>query len=130
KLVRYAGGYSEFERLRAQRAMQAERQRAASQARAAHLNAFIERFRAKATKARQVQSRIKALERMAEVAPVRALRGIDFVLHEVGECPDPLLQASHLEAGYDATPVLRDVSLTVRRGARIGVLGRNGAGKS
>ncbi len=129
-LVRYAGGYSAFERLRAQRQMQAERQRAAWQARTAHLNAFIERFRAKATKARQVQSRIKALERMAEVAPVRALRGIDFVLHEVGDSPDPLMQCERLDAGYGEHVVLRDVSLTVRRGARIGVLGRNGAGKS
>src|SRR5690606_34305679 len=92
KLARYAGGYSEFERLRAQRQMQTERERAAWQARVSHLNGFIDRFRAKATKARQVQSRIKALERMAEVAPIRALRGIDFVLHEVGNCPDPLLQ--------------------------------------
>ncbi|RPH65773.1 MAG: ATP-binding cassette domain-containing protein, partial [Burkholderiales bacterium] len=131
KLVRYAGGYSEFERLRAQRQLQAERERAAYDARVAHLNAFITRFRAKATKARQAQSRIKALERMAAVAPVRALRGIDFVLHEVGDCPDPLLQAEALSAGYPGyPPVLRDVALSVRRGARLGVLGRNGAGKS
>ncbi|HEY0877650.1 MAG TPA: ATP-binding cassette domain-containing protein [Zeimonas sp.] len=130
KLVRYAGGYSAFERLRAQRGMQAERERVAQQQRIEHLNAFIARFRAKATKARQVQSRIKALERMAEVAPVRAMRGIDFPLHEVGECPDPMLRAEALDAGYGATVVLHGVELTVRRAARIGVLGRNGAGKS
>ena len=131
KLVRYAGGYSEFERLRAQRQMQAERERAAWDARVAHLNAFITRFRAKASKARQAQSRIKALERMAVVAPIRALRGIDFVLHEVGDCPDPLLQAQAVDAGYPGhPPVLSDVSMSVRRGARIGILGRNGAGKS
>jgi ATP-binding cassette subfamily F protein 3 len=131
KLVRYAGGYSEFERLRAQRQMQAERERAAWDARVAHLNAFITRFRAKASKARQAQSRIKALERMAVVAPIRALRGIDFVLHEVGDCPDPLLQAQAVDAGYPGhPPVLRGVSMSVRRGARIGILGRNGAGKS
>ncbi|MBX3592177.1 MAG: ATP-binding cassette domain-containing protein [Burkholderiaceae bacterium] len=131
KLVRYAGGYSEFERLRAQRQMQAERERAAWDARVAHLNAFITRFRAKASKARQAQSRIKALERMAVVAPIRALRGIDFVLHEVGDCPDPLLQAQAVDAGYPGHPaVLRGVSMSVRRGARIGILGRNGAGKS
>ncbi len=130
KLVRYAGGYSEFERLRAQRQLQAERARAAWDARAAHLNAFITRFRAKATKARQAQSRLKALERMAEVAPVRALRGIEFALHEVGDCPDPLLNAQALCAGHAGHPVLRDVELSVRRGARIGILGRNGAGKS
>ena len=131
KLVRYAGGYSEFERLRAQRQMQAERERAAWDARVAHLNAFITRFRAKASKARQAQSRIKALERMAVVAPIRALRGIDFVLHEVGDCPDPLLQAQAVDAGYPGhPPVLRGVTMSVRRGARIGILGRNGAGKS
>jgi len=130
KLVRYAGGYSAFERLRAQRRMQAERERTAQQQRVEHLNAFIERFRAKATKARQVQSRIKALERMAEVAPVRALRGIDFPLHEVGECPDPMLRAEALDAGYGANAILRGVDLAIRRAARVGVLGRNGAGKS
>ena len=125
KLVRYAGGYSEFERLRAQRQMQAERERAAWDARVAHLNAFITRFRAKASKARQAQSRIKALERMAVVAPIRALRGIDFVLHEVGDCPDPLLQAQAVDAGYPGHPaVLRGVSMSVRRGARIGILGK------
>ncbi|MCO5108284.1 MAG: ATP-binding cassette domain-containing protein [Burkholderiaceae bacterium] len=131
KLVRYSGGYSEFERLRAQRQLQAERERASWDARVAHLNAFITRFRAKASKARQAQSRIKALERMAAVAPVRALRGIDFALHEVGDCPDPLLQTEALDAGYPGRPpVLRGVELSVRRGARIGILGRNGAGKS
>ncbi|MBW7924698.1 MAG: ATP-binding cassette domain-containing protein [Burkholderiaceae bacterium] len=130
KLVRYAGGYSAFERLRAQRRMQAERERASQQQRIDHLNAFIERFRAKATKARQVQSRIKALERMAEVAPVRELRGIDFPLHEVGDCPDPMLRAEALDAGYGESVVLRGVELTIRRAARVGVLGRNGAGKS
>ncbi len=130
RLVRYAGGYSAFERLRAQRRMQVERERASQQQRIDHLNAFIERFRAKATKARQVQSRIKALERMAEVAPVRELRGIDFPLQEVGETPDPMLRAEALDAGYGAQAVLRGVDLTIRRAARIGVLGRNGAGKS
>jgi len=131
KLVRYAGGYTEFERLRAQRQLQVARERAAYDTRVAHLNAFIARFRAKASKARQAQSRIKALERMATVAPIRALRGIDFELHEVGDCPDPLLQAEDLSAGYPGhDPVLRGVSLSVRRGARIGILGRNGAGKS
>ncbi len=130
RLVRYAGGYSAFERLRAQRRMQAERERASQQQRVDRLNAFIERFRAKATKARQVQSRIKALERMAEVAPVRELRGIDFPLHEVGETPDPMLRTEALDAGYGSEAVLRGVETTIRRAARIGVLGRNGAGKS
>ncbi len=131
KLVRYAGGYSEFERLRAQRQLQAERERAAWEARVTQLNAFITRFRAQASKARQAQSRVKALERMTEVAPIRALRGVEFTLHEVGDCPDPLLQAQGLDCGHPGhPPVLRGVELSVRRGARIGILGRNGAGKS
>jgi ATP-binding cassette subfamily F protein 3 len=130
KVVRYAGGYSEFERLRALHAQQADRKRSADAARIAHLQSFIERFRAKATKARQAQSRIKALEKIAIAAPIRALRGVDFTLHEVGDCPDPLLVAEGLDAGYGEMPILRKVELTVRRGARIGILGRNGAGKS
>ncbi|MCM5569170.1 ATP-binding cassette domain-containing protein [Burkholderiaceae bacterium FT117] len=130
RIVRYAGGYSEFERLRALHAQQAERKRAADAARVAHLQNFIERFRAKATKARQAQSRIKALEKIAIAAPVRALRGVEFTLHEVGDCPDPMLVAEDVDAGYGDVAILRDVNLTIRRGARIGVLGRNGAGKS
>ncbi|MFA7664617.1 MAG: ATP-binding cassette domain-containing protein [Burkholderiaceae bacterium] len=129
-IVRYAGGYSEFERLRAAHALQAERRQAADITRIAHLQRFIERFRAKATKARQAQSRIKALEKIAVTAPLRALRGVSFTLHEVGDCPDPLLVAEALTAGYGQTAILREVDLTLRRGARIGILGRNGAGKS
>ncbi len=129
-VLRYAGGYSEFERLRALHAQQAERRRSADAVRVAHLTSFIERFRAKATKARQAQSRIKALERIVQMEPVRALRGVEFNLHEVGECPDPLLVAEDLDAGYGDTAILRKVNLTIRRGARIGILGRNGAGKS
>jgi ATP-binding cassette, subfamily F, member 3 len=130
RIVRYTGGYSEFERLRAAHAQQAERKRTADAARVAHLQSFIERFRAKATKARQAQSRIKALEKIAIAAPVRALRGVEFTLHEVGDCPDPMLVAEEVDAGYGEVAILRDVNLTIRRGARIGVLGRNGAGKS
>ncbi len=130
KLVRYAGGYSAYEARRAERQAQAVRAQAAQRARIDHLTAFIDRFRAKATKARQVQSRIKALERLAAVATVRAERGIDFELPEAGDSPDPLIVAEGLVAGYGGQPVLADVELTLSRDARIGVLGRNGAGKS
>jgi len=130
KLVRYAGGYSAYEARRAERQAQAVRAQAAQRARIDHLTAFIDRFRAKATKARQVQSRIKALERLAAVATVRAERGIDFELPEAGDSPDPLIVAEGLAAGYGGQPVLADVELTLSRDARIGVLGRNGAGKS
>ncbi len=130
KLVRYAGGYSAFEARRAERQTQAIKAQAAQRDRIEHLTAFIDRFRAKATKAKQVQSRIKALERLAAVATVRVERGIDFELPEPGDSPDPLIVAEGLAAGYGATPVLRGVDLTLSRDARIGVLGRNGAGKS
>ena len=130
KLVRYAGGYSAFEARRAERQQQAVKAQAAQRERIEHRTAFIDRFRAKATKARQVQSRIKALERLAEIATVRIERGIDFVLPEPGDSPDPLIVADRLAAGHRGKPVLSGVELTVSRDARIGVLGRNGAGKS
>jgi ATP-binding cassette subfamily F protein 3 len=130
KLVRYAGGYSEFERLRAERQRQAAREQKAIAERNAHLQAFINRFRAQASKARQVQSRVKALERMSNVAAIGALRGVDIRLEDPGDSPDPLLIAEDLDVGYSETPILRRVNLQLRLGARIGILGRNGAGKS
>lgn len=130
QLVRYAGGYSAAERQRAERMVQARRQAQSQSLRIAHLSAFIERFRAKATKARQVQSRVKALEKMLVAAPARETRAVDFRLPEVGATPDPLIVAERLCAGYGDAIVLRDVSMMIRRGARLAVLGRNGAGKS
>ena len=135
KLVRYAGGYSACEQARAERAAQRQRSIAAQQAKIAHLHAFVERFRAKATKAKQAQSRLKALERIEVLAPLRATRGIDFDFAPVGDCPDPLVRMEEVAVGYvadDGTPhaVLHDVSMTVGRGSRFGVLGRNGAGKT
>ena len=135
KLVRYAGGYSACEQSRAERAAQRQRSIAAQQAKIAHLHAFVERFRAKATKAKQAQSRLKALERIEVLAPLRATRGIDFDFAPVGDCPDPLVRMEDVAVGYvaeDGTPraVLHDVSMTVGRGSRFGVLGRNGAGKT
>jgi ATP-binding cassette subfamily F protein 3 len=130
KLVRYAGGYSAFESMRALRLSQTLKQQAQQKARVERLETFINRFRAQATKARQVQSRIKALEKIALVAPARLERGVDFELPPVDDSPDPLIVAEALQAGYAGTPVLSGVRLIVGRGARIGVLGRNGAGKS
>ena len=129
-LIRYAGGYSACELQRAQRQAQQQRQQADQQARVAHLSAFIDRFRAQATKARQVQSRIKALEKLAEIAPIRMERGATFTLPDPGDSPDPLILARDLDCGYETATILRKVSLTIERGARIGLLGRNGAGKS
>jgi ATP-binding cassette subfamily F protein 3 len=136
QLVRYTGGYSACEAARAERAAQRERAIVAQQARVAHLHAFVERFRAKATKAKQAQSRLKALERIERLAPLRAARGVDFEFAPVGDCPDPLVRMDGVAVGYPADGarpahiVLHDVSLTVGRGSRLGVLGRNGAGKT
>ncbi len=129
RLVRYTGGYSACERQRAERQALAERSFRRDSERAAHLQRFIDRFRAKASKARQVQSRVKALERLSLAAPLRAASGLDFGFPDAGECPDPLLLAEGLDAGYD-TALLREVDLVIERGARIGLLGRNGAGKT
>jgi ATP-binding cassette subfamily F protein 3 len=130
QLVRYAGGYSACELQRAQRQAQQQRALVEQQAHVARLNAFIDRFRAQATKARQVQSRIKALEKLARIAPLRGTRAANFVLPDPGDSPDPLIVARELDAGYPQARVLRGVDLTIERGARIGLLGRNGAGKS
>lgn len=131
RLERYPGGYSASEMIRAERAAQRERARKAQQQHADHLNAYITRFRAQATKARQAQSRLKALERMQMMAPLRTARGIDFEFPEPPPGPDPLLRAIGLHCGYspDET-VIRVPELVVRRGARIGILGRNGSGKT
>ena len=130
KLVRYAGGYSEFERLRAQRQLQAERARASYDARVAHLQAFITRFRAKATKARQAQSRIKALERMERIAAAHVDTPFSFAFRDAPPAPDPLLQIEDGAVGYGDKTVLERITLTLRPGERVGLLGRNGAGKS
>jgi ATP-binding cassette subfamily F protein 3 len=130
KLVRYSGGYSDFERLRAERQRQAAREQKSIAEQSARLKVFIDRFRAQATKARQVQSRIKALERMAEVASVSALRGAEIRLEDPGGSPDPLLTTEDLSVGYGGKAVVQGINLQLRRGARIGILGRNGAGKS
>jgi ATP-binding cassette, subfamily F, member 3 len=141
KLVRYSGGYSACEAARAERAAQRDRAVATQQARIVRLHAFVERFRAKATKARQAQSRLKALERIEVLAPIRQMRGIDFEFPSVGDCPDPLAHLQGVDVGHamaSATPtgepvprvVVADVSLTIGRGTRLGVLGRNGAGKT
>ena len=131
RLERYPGGYSASEMIRAERAAQRERSRRAQQQRVEHLTAYIDRFRAKATKARQAQSRLKALERIQVLAPVRAMRGIDFAFHEPPPGPDPLIRATGLACGYQpGEAVIRVPELVVRRGARIGILGRNGSGKT
>lgn len=130
KLVRYKGGYEEFVSQRAERLRQTQLAIARQEKQAAHLQSFIDRFRAKATKARQAQSRIKALERMEKLEPLRLEAGIRIRLPQPDHMPDPLLKLEQSHLGYGNRVVLRDINLMIRAGARIGVLGVNGAGKS
>jgi ATP-binding cassette subfamily F protein 3 len=130
RLTLYTGNYSAFEQARAaqlalQQAMYEKQQRTI-----ARMESFIARFRAKATKARQAQSRLKALDRMERVSPAHVDAPFDFHFPEPARAPDPLLALDAVAAGYDGIPVLREISLTLRPGARLGLLGPNGAGKS
>ncbi|NYT82989.1 ATP-binding cassette domain-containing protein [Alcaligenaceae bacterium] len=134
KLVRYRGGYEDFLSQRAERLRQTQIAWDRQTREAARLQSFIDRFKAKATKAKQAQSRVKALARMETLAPLHAEAGIDIRIPEPVSMPDPLLVLDDVSTGYPSSDggktVLRDVRLMVRGGARIGVLGVNGAGKS
>ncbi len=130
KLVRYKGGYQDFLTQRAERLRQIQLAIVRQEKKTAHLQSFIDRFKAKATKAKQAQSRVKALARMEQLAPIRADSGIEFHIPSPGHAPDPLLRLEKVSAGYGTPPILHDLTLMVRSGCRIGVLGANGAGKS
>ncbi len=126
----YAGAFSAFARQRQARIEQARREAAEVAARRAHLQRFIDRFKAKASKARQAQSRVKQLEKL-ESAPVPATEGeVHWQVPQPTKLPDPLLVLDEVEAGYGDTPILTGVSLHLAPGERIGLLGRNGTGKS
>ncbi|HEU5296016.1 MAG TPA: ATP-binding cassette domain-containing protein [Burkholderiaceae bacterium] len=131
RVERYTGNYSAFEEARAERIAQAQAAYAKQQERIAHLQRFIDRFRAKATKAKQAQSRVKALARMARLAPVLTASDFQFEFREPANLPDPMLNLRGVACGYGADSViLRNVTRSVRAGQRIGVLGANGQGKS
>ena len=127
----YAGNYSDFERQRAERLRQQQAAFTREQAERAHLQSFIDRFRAKATKARQAQSRIKRLEKLSGTEAVRVERAFEFQFPEPDRLPQSMLKLEHIDAGYapDAK-ILGDVRFAVQAGDRIGLLGPNGAGKS
>ncbi|GIZ10875.1 ATP-binding cassette domain-containing protein [Pseudomonas sp. NCCP-436] len=130
KLTLYRGGYSAFERTRAERLAQQQQAYEKQQTRRAHMEDFIRRFKAKATKARQAQSRIKALERLEELAPAHVDSPFDFAFREADKVSSPLLNLSEARLGYGDKTVLDKVKLSLAPGARIGLLGPNGAGKS
>ena len=135
QITRYGGNYSKFEEMRA---LQMEQQQAAfakQQDKIAHLQKFIDRFKAKASKAKQAQSRVKALERMEKVAPMLASADFTFEFKEPGNIPNPMMSITDASFGYqvegeEPKTILRGVSRSVLAGQPIGILGANGQGKS
>jgi len=130
QLTRYGGNYSAFEEMRAERLTLAAASYAKQQERIAHLQRFIDRFKAKATKAKQAQSRVKALARMEKLAPVLTSSDFEFEFREPASLPNPMLSFDGLVCGYGSTPIVSGVNRSVLAGQRIGILGANGQGKS
>ena len=130
-LTAYTGNYAQFERERAQQLSLQQAAYAKQQRQVAHLKSYIDRFRAKATKARQAQSRIKTLERMELIAAAHVDSPFTFTFPPVDATARQLVRLEHVTLGYpNASPVLRNIDWGVLAGARIGLLGANGAGKS
>ena len=130
KLRRYTGDYSSFEEQRAQQVVLTQHLIEKQTRERAHLQSFIDRFRAKATKARQAQSRMKMLAKMEDLAPLHVAAPFSFEFRDPERSPDPLLILEDVVAGYPDKEVLSGVNLSLRSGERIGLLGVNGAGKS
>ena len=140
KLVRYGGNYSKFEDMRAEQMTLQQNAFSKQQDKIAHLQKFIARFKAKASKAKQAQSRVKALDRMEKIAPLLSEADFQFEFKEPANLPNPMLSMQHVDFGYPAandavegtspTVIVRDVSKSVLAGQRIGILGANGQGKS
>lgn len=131
KLERYRGNYESFIEQQAERLSQHEQAYEKQQKEIQHMQSFIDRFKAKATKAKQAQSRVKALNRMQKLAPLQMASGISFKLPQPEQMPDPLIIIDKVDLGYEAgKPILKEISMMIRGGARIGILGVNGAGKS
>ena len=144
KVTRYGGNYTAFESMRVERMSQAQAAFDKQQDRIAHLQRFIDRFKAKATKAKQAQSRVKALARMEKLAPVLTASDFAFEFRDPVSLPNPMLALRDVECGYRAsesegagatarektTTIVRHITRTVMAGQRIGILGANGQGKS
>ena len=126
----YAGNYSAFEKVRAQRLANQRAVYEKQQQEIAHIRGYVERFRAKATKARQAQSRLKALQRMELIGPAHVDAPFHFGFFPPEKAPHPLLRLEEVAVGYGEVSVLRHVGLSLAPGDRVGLLGPNGAGKS
>ena len=130
KLFEYTGNYTSFERQRAEKLMQQQSSYEKQQAQMDHMQSYIDRFRYKANKAKQAQSRIKALEKMEALLPAHLDNQFSFSFREPEALPMPLLTLEKVSAGYDDLLILDEIKLNLVPGSRIGLLGRNGAGKS
>lgn len=134
KLHRYGGNYTAFESMRAERMLQQQQAFSKQQERMAHLQKFIDRFKAKASKAKQAQSRVKALERMEKLAPVLTASDFSFEFREPLNLPNPMLMFDTVSVGYDTDEgekvIVRGIDRSVLAGQRFGILGANGQGKS
>ncbi|WP_025122340.1 MULTISPECIES: ABC transporter ATP-binding protein [unclassified Serratia (in: enterobacteria)] len=126
----YTGNYSSFERQRVTKLAQQQSLYQSQQEKVAHLQSYIDRFRAQATKAKQAQSRIKMLERMELIAPAHVDNPFTFSFRQPESLPNPLLRMEKVSAGYGDKVILQSIKLNLVPGSRIGLLGRNGAGKS
>ncbi len=129
-LISYTGNYSAYERQKAERARLQTLEYQKQQDKRAHLQAFIDRFKAKASKAKQAQSRIKQLEKMEDLLPAHSHSPFSFAFGKPDKLPNPLISMEAVTVGYDQTVILQQVKLNLVPGSRIGLLGRNGAGKS
>ncbi|MGX9461217.1 ABC transporter ATP-binding protein [Shewanella sp. A14] len=130
KLNYYKGNYSSFERVRAERMAQQQVAFERQQKERSHMQSFVDRFRYKASKAKQAQSRLKALERMADLLPSQVDNPFQMAFREPEALPNPLVVMENVSIGYEDKTILKQVELNLVPGARIGLLGRNGAGKS
>ncbi|WP_107885854.1 ABC-F family ATP-binding cassette domain-containing protein [Neisseria elongata] len=130
KLTLYGGNYDFYQAERARRLAQQQAAYLKQQAQIKHLQSFIDRFKAKATKAVQAQSRMKALDKLERIAPAHFDSGFSFEFDSPAHLPNPLLQLDKADLGYGGKPILHGIDLSLENGARYGLLGVNGSGKS
>ena len=129
-LYTYTGHYSAFEKQKAERLKLQQQQFEKQQAKIAHLQSFINRFKAKASKAKQAQSRVKQLAKLEDILPVQQDNPFSFEFFEPEKSPNPLIKLEKVQVGYERTAILQNIHLNLVPGSRIGLLGHNGAGKS